>query len=834
MNAFPIDSVLPQLQRQLEHSRSAVLVAEPGAGKTTRVPLALLDCPWLAGKRIVMLEPRRLAARSAAAYMAASLGEEVGRTVGYRVRMDTRVSRSTRIEVVTEGVLTRMLQADPMLEEVGLVIFDEFHERSLHADVGLALCLQSRELFRDDLRIVVMSATLDALPVADLLGDARVIHSEGRVYPVQIRYLPRKPESGMEEAVARAVCRALEEETGDVLAFLPGAGEIRRTAALLAGAATDDSVRILPLYGGLSQDAQDMAIAPAAPGTRKVVLATSIAETSLTIEGTRVVVDSGWMRVPRFSPQTGMSRLETVRVSLASADQRKGRAGRLGPGICYRLWSEQEESAFQPHGTPEMAQADLAPLALELAAWGTSDPAELRFLDAPPAPAYRQARELLGWFGALDEKGTITAYGRELSEMGLHPRLAHMALQSVPRGLGETACLLAALLNERDILRRGGSAPSADLRLRLEAVARMKRTGVTRSQDASLDEFVVRRVLAEADSVRRALRLGGAATIDSEACGRLLALAYPDRIAQRRDGGKFLLSNGRGAAFATEQSLAGASYLAAAELDDGGTDGTIMLAAPIGLRELEEMCAERIAEEAVVEWEHAAQAVRARRRKRLGALVLQEAPLPQPAPEAVARALLGGIAEEGIGMLPWTDAARSLRERVLFMRQYEPDWPDLSDRALTDTLDEWLEPHVQGMRSRSDLQKLDLAGVLASALTWEQRRRLDDGAPARIVVPSGSRIPVDYGDPAAPFMSVRLQELFGMTETPVIAGGRVPLTIHLLSPARRPVQVTRDLASFWRHAYFEVKKDLKGRYPKHVWPDDPLAAAATSRAKPRA
>ncbi|TMV50186.1 ATP-dependent helicase HrpB [Paenibacillus mesophilus] len=835
MTALPIDSVLPELKKQLHDHRSAVLIAEPGAGKTTRVPLALLDSPWLAGGRIVMLEPRRLAARSAAAYMAASIGEEVGRTVGYRVRMDSRVGPATRIEVITEGVLTRMLQSDPALDGVGLVIFDEFHERNLHADIGLALCLQSRALFRDDMRIVVMSATMDASPVADMLGDARIIRSEGRNYPVQTRYSDRRPEGGMEQNTARAVMRALAEETGDLLVFLPGAGEIRRTASLLAGQLTDDSVQVLPLHGNLPQDAQDRAIAPAIAGTRKVVLATSIAETSLTIQGTRVVVDSGWMRVPKFSPNTGMSRLETVRVSIASADQRRGRAGRLGPGVCYRLWTQQEESRFEAHGIPELKQADLASLALELAVWGTADPHELQWLDAPPAGAYRQARELLASFDALDTNGAITDHGRHMAEIGLHPRLAHMVIRSIPLGLGETACLLAGLLNERDIFRKGASVPApaaADLRWRLDAI--IQASGGTRMQHGQLEESALKRVLADAENWKRSLRIRSGGKIASEACGQLLALAYPDRIAQGRGDGRFLLSNGRGAAFAENQFMSGEAYLVAAELDDHGQDSRILLAAPLELKELENACAERISEETIVEWEPSAQAVRARRRKRLGAIVLSDSPLQQTDAEATVQALLHGIGMEGIGILPWTNAARRMQERVLFMRRYVPDWPDLSDEALSGTLEDWLAPHIHGMRSRNDLQKLNLASVLESALTWDQKRRLDDEAPTHITVPSGSRIPVDYGDPSAPALYVRLQELFGMTETPAIAGGRVPITMHLLSPAQRPVQVTRDLASFWRETYFEVKKDLKGRYPKHYWPDDPLSAIPTNRAKPRA
>ncbi|PYI55785.1 ATP-dependent helicase HrpB [Paenibacillus flagellatus] len=846
MTALPIESALPELRRQLNERGSAVLVAQPGAGKTTRVPLALLDAPWLAGRRILMLEPRRLAARSAARFMASLFGEEVGQTVGYRVRMDTRVGPKTRIEVVTEGVLTRLLQADPGLDGVGAVLFDEFHERSLHADLGLALCLQCRALFRDDLRLLVMSATLDAAPVAELLGGAPVIESGGRVFPVETRYLPDKPEGRLEETVARAIRRALAEEAeGDLLVFLPGTGEIRRVEALLADRLQTDRgrIRILPLHGNLPQDAQDRAIAPSEPGVRKIVLSTSIAETSLTIEGTRIVVDSGWMRVPKFSPQTGMTRLETVRVSLASADQRRGRAGRLGPGVCYRLWTETEERTFAPHGTPEIAEADLAPLALELAAWGAADPGELRWLDEPPAAAYRQARELLTQFGALAPSGAITPHGRRMAELGMHPRLAHMALRAVPLGLGPAACALAALLSERDAFRRVSSAPSpvaADLRLRLEALLRHGRSGATGEaapaySGMTADASALRRAAAAAADWRRALGLSGEGgrEPDVDACGLLLALAYPDRIGQNRGGGRFLLSSGRGAAFAETQTLSSAPYIVAAELDDHGAESRIALAAPVDVRELERTFPERFAEESIVEWDRSTQSVRARRRKRLGAIAVTDVPLSKPGGEETIRALLDGLAVEGIGMLPWTGAARRLQQRVLFLRRHDADWPDWSDEALERTAEEWLAPHVAGIRSRAELQSLNLVSVLEAALPWEKRRRLDEWAPTHLTVPSGSRLPVDYADPEAPSLSARLQELFGWTETPRIGGGRVPVTIRLLSPAQRPVQVTRDLANFWRETYFEVKKDLKGRYPKHYWPDDPMSAVPTNRVKPK-
>ncbi|HEX8453126.1 MAG TPA: ATP-dependent helicase HrpB [Longimicrobium sp.] len=830
MDALPIESVIPPLRAALRDAGAAVLQAPPGAGKTTRVPLALLDEAWLAGRKIVMLEPRRLAARAAARRMAQTLGERVGATVGYRVRMDRQAGPRTRIEVVTEGVLTRMLQSDPSLEGVGLVIFDEFHERSLHADLGLALTLQSRALLRDDLRLLVMSATLDGGPVAELLGGAPIVTSEGRSFPVETRYLARPVDGHSEPAVARAVRAALAEHDGDLLVFLPGAGEIRRVEGLLAEEDLGRGVRVAPLHGTLPQEAQDAAIEPSRPGERKVVLATSIAETSLTIEGVRVVVDGGWMRVPRFAPRTGMTRLETVRVTRASADQRRGRAGRVGPGVCYRLWTEGEQAALVPHGVPEIMDADLAPLALELAAWGVRDPAELSWLDPPPAAAYSQARELLAQLGALDAAGAITAHGRRMSGVGLHPRLAHMVLRAAELELGGLGCGLAALLANRDPFRaREGAPPDADVRLRVEAL----RGGRAPAGAWSVDRDSLRRIADEARQLARGAGIGARGGGSSDAAGMLLALAYPDRIAQRRQGGggRFLLRNGRGAAFAHPQPLAEAAYVVAAELAGHGRESRIYLAAPVELAELEAHFADQIETEESVAWDAEAGAVRARRRERLGALVLRESPLADADPERITAALLDGVRERGLGALPWSKSARQLQERLVFLRRADASWPDASDEGLLAGMEEWLAPHLHGVSSLAQLARLDLAAILESMLPWDRRRRLDEQAPTHVEVPSGSRIAVDYSDPEAPVLAVRLQEVFGWTETPRIAG--VPLTLHLLSPAHRPVQVTRDLASFWRTTYFDVKKDLKGRYPKHYWPDDPLAATPTRRARPR-
>ena len=831
---LPIDAVIPALREALAAHEAAVLQAPPGAGKTTRVPLALVDEPWLEQRTIVMLEPRRLAARAAAAHMARLLGERIGETVGHRVRLDTRVGPRTRIEVVTEGVLGRMLQEDPALERVGLVIFDEFHERSLHADVGLAMTLQSRAVLRPDLRILVMSATLDGVAVSALLGDAPTIASEGRAYPVETRHLPRRPEQRLEAHVARAVREAIEREPGDVLVFLPGAAEIRRVAAMLEESALPAAVRVIPLHGTLPHEQQDAAIAPSPPGRRKVVLATSIAETSLTIEGVRVVIDSGVMRVPRFSPRSGMTRLETVRVSRASADQRRGRAGRTGPGVAYRLWDAHEDATLVPHASPEILEADLAPLVLMLAEAGITDPAELSWLDAPPDAAWAQARELLAQLDAIDETFRITPHGRRMAALAMHPRLAHMLLAAGP-GLGGLACDIAGLIGERDVVRREGDAGDADLRLRLELLR--GRTGEREMvHGLSVDRDAVRRAREQAREWRVKMGVNAEAPDAIDHAGAVLALAYPDRIAQRRSaeaGGRFLLRNGRGAVLPSAQALSGEPYIVVAELDDRKPEARIFLAAPTTLDELEATCRNQIVREEIIAWDDATASVQARRRERLGAIVLADAPLRDADPARVAAALVDRVRAVGIQALPWSEDALRLHSRIAFMARREPGWPDVSDDALALSVDDWLAPHVGGLRRVEDLARLDLAEILRSLLDWKQRSALDEHAPTHLVVPSGSRIPIDYSDPEAPVLAVRLQEMFGCTDTPRIARGRVPLTVHLLSPAHRPVQVTRDLAGFWRTTYFDVRKDLRGRYPKHHWPDDPVAAEPTSRAKRR-
>lgn len=821
LTGLPIEAVLPELQAVLSSSVNAVLVAAPGAGKTTRVPLALLQEPWLKDKRIIMLEPRRLAARAAARYMASLLGEQVGQTVGYRVHLDSRIGPRTRIEVITEGILTRMLQNDPMLSDVGLIIFDEFHERSLQADLGLALALESQAVLRSELRILVMSATLEAQPVAALLNQAPVLVSEGRQFPVETRYLERPLTGSLETAVVQAIDTALRCEEGDVLVFLPGAGEIRRVERQLAGKAYT-GVRIAVLYGNLPLQQQDVALAPSPAGERKVVLATSIAETSLTVEGVRVVIDAGRMRIPRFSPRTGMTRLETVTVSRASADQRQGRAGRLGPGVCYRLWTAEENLRLEAQSIPEIRAADLVSLVLELAVWGVRQPADLKWLDVPPEAAVEQARVLLRQMGAMSGEGQITKHGRQLAEMGLHPRLAHMILLAKEEGMGRLACQVAVLLNERDIF-QGGSR-EADLRLRLDEL---------RSGGKTLDPAIFRRLEAELHYLQSSLSIGAEEQSDSRHCGLLLAFAYPDRIAQRRNDGRFLLQNGRGAVLPSVQALSGESYLVAAELDDKGTESQILLAAPVAVDCLRVYFRDQLEERTEVFWDNQAQAVRGRKRQYLGELLLQEAPFVPDRTECLA-ALLQGITQTGLTILPWTKAAEQWCGRIRFLHALEPaSWPDTSPEALLAALDDWLGPYVYDMSSRTELQRLNLLAALEGMLTWQERQLLEQDAPSHIIVPSGQKIAIDYGNPTAPVLAVRLQELFGLTDTPCIGGGRVPLTLQLLSPARRPVQVTRDLRSFWQTTYFEVRRELLGRYPKHYWPENPLTAQATHRAKPK-
>lgn len=813
----------------LRTSLRLVLVAPPGAGKTTRVPLALLDEPWLAGGKLVLLEPRRLAARAAARRLAASLGERVGETVGYRMRNDTVVGRATRLEVVTEGVLTRMLQHDPALSGVGCVLFDEFHERSLHADLGLALTLYSQHAARDDLRIVVMSATLDGDAVARALG-APALVSEGRAFPVVTHHRPPRERERLAEHVARIARDALAADDGDALVFLPGAAEIARVTERLRSELDDPRVDVHPLFGDLAGEAQDAAIAPAPRGRRKVVVATNIAETSLTIEGVRIVVDSGLARAPRFSPRTGMSRLETIRVSRASADQRRGRAGRTAPGVCYRLWPEHDDLQLAPRTVPEILEADLAGLALELAVAGFVNPADLTWLDQPPAGALAQARSLLQQLGALDAAFRVTSHGRALAELPAHPRIAHLLVEGDARGHAALACDLAAILGERDILRpaQPGVRVDADLRHRVALLA-----GEPHSGSEHLDRDTLRRVRIEARRWRD--RLGaGSGSADHNASGALLALAYPDRIARLRPGaiGRYLLANGTGAHFKPPHPLGSEEWLVIAETDGRTPESTIFLAAPTALAELTRLGAATIRTSELVEWDTRTERVVALSRDTIGAIVVSERPLRDAPTGAVTDALLAEVRRRGLGALPWSEGARRLRERIAFLHARDGGWPDVSDAALLATLETWLAPVAADARSPADLARADLTSGVRQLLDWKQRAELDRLAPTHIEVPSGSRIAVDYSNPDAPQIAVRLQELYGLAVSPTVAAGQVPLTLQLLSPAHRPVQVTRDLAAFWRGSYAEVRKEMRGRYPKHDWPEDPVAATP-SRGRPR-
>ncbi|NHB75495.1 ATP-dependent helicase HrpB [Rhodobacter calidifons] len=839
MTTLPVSHVLPELAQALALRGMAVLQAPPGAGKTTLVPLDLLARGVVAG-RIVMLEPRRLAARAAAERMAETLGEPVGRTVGYRIRGEARVSAATRIEVVTEGILTRMIQSDPELAGVGLVIFDEFHERSLNADLGLALCLEVRGALREDLKLLVMSATLDAGPVAALMGDAPMVTSAGRAYPVETRWLPRPPDPSLrlEAVVAGAVKAALTETEGGMLVFLPGEGEIRRVEALLAGL---PGVTVRPLYGAMDFAAQRAALAPVEG--RKVVLATSIAETSLTLPDIRVVVDSGRARRARFDPNSGMSRLVTERVTKAEAEQRRGRAGRVAEGVCYRLWTRGEEGGLAPYPPAEIEVADLAGLALELALWGGAD---LPFLTPPPAGPLAEARSLLMDLGALDEKGLITAHGRVLAGLPLHPRLGHMLAVAGPE-----AAELAALLAERDPLR--GAGP--DLALRMAAIRR---------PGPEADRGVVERIRAEAKRLAAAAKAlagsppppspphGGEGRRDAETSGKgaplppggggmgrggharghslaeMAALAYPDRIGLRRKGEapRWVLSGGKGAAMAPGLPLSGARLIVATDLDGDAREATVRQAVAMSEAELRGIYADRIAWVEVCEWSRREGRVVSRRQERLGALVLEDRHWDAP-PEAVARAALDGVRALG---LPWSPAARRLRARARLARG--AGWPGVEDAELLATAEDWLLPHLAGVRTEADLRAVDLVPALQGLLGWERLTELDRLVPGHFETPLGRRIPIDY-EGQVPAIEVRLQEMFGVTAHPVVGAARQPLRITLLSPAHRPVQVTTDLPRFWASSYADVRKDMRGAYPRHPWPEDPTQAEPTLRAKPR-
>jgi ATP-dependent helicase HrpB len=826
---LPIDAVLGDLTTTLAQHSTAVLVAPPGAGKTTRVPLALLDADWARGKKIIVLEPRRIAARAAAERMAQTLGEKAGDTIGYRVRFGSKVSRATRIEVVTEGIFTRQILDDPELNGVAAVLFDEFHERSLDADLGLALARDAQQGLREDLRIVVMSATLDGARIAALLGDAPVIESQGRAFPVETHYLGRKPDAPVERQMADAITQALRAHSGSVLAFLPGAAEIRRTQTFLTERINDPAIEIVPLFGALDAAVQDRAIAPAPKGMRKVVLATSIAETSLTIEGVRIVVDCGLARVPRYEPDIGLTRLETVRASRAAVDQRRGRAGRTEPGVCYRLWDEPQTASLEPYTRPEILAADLSALVLDLAHWGTNDSSTLAFLDPPPRPALSEARTLLRELDALDDDGRITDEGNSLRALALPPRLARMIVDAARLGAGHEAALIAAILTERGL---GGDSVDLDARLDQFRRDRSQRAQSARQMALRWDKQV-----ASDDGARNFSApspVAGEGPEGKLSTGEILALAFPDRVARNRGKASFTLANGRGASVEQTSALAREPYLAVAELTGTAASGRILLAAPITQAAIEARFAAHITVDDEIAFDRATMALRARRRKKLHAITLSEQPLAITPSEETARRLADGLIAAGIERLPWSKALRQWRDRVIFLRAAAPDeWPDLSDAALAQTSSDWLAPALHDKTALADLSAGELSDALMALLPWDTRARLDREAPTHFEAPTGTALPIDYEAEQGPTIAVRLQELFGLTVHPSIAKGKIPLVLELLSPAHRPVQVTRDLPGFWRGSYAAVRADLRGRYPRHPWPEDPASAPPTRRVKPR-
>jgi ATP-dependent helicase HrpB len=811
---LPVSDSLPALSAALQEKNRAILSAPPGAGKTTIVPLHLLGEAFRGDGRIILLEPRRLAARAAAGRMASLLGEAVGETVGYRMRLDNRISAKTRIEVVTEGVFARMILEDPELEGIAAVLFDEFHERSLDADFGLALALDAQAALRPDLRLLVMSATLDVERIAALFGDAPVISSEGRSFPVEIRYRDRPGGERVEDAVASAIVQTHQSESGSILAFLPGQAEIRRVAERLEGR-FDENTLVVPLYGNLSQKEQDAAIRPAPAGSRKIVLATSIAETSITIDGVRVVIDSGLQRLPVYEPSTGITRLETVRVSRASADQRAGRAGRTEPGIALRLWHSGQTAALPAFTPPEILSADLSNLVLDMAHWGVLDPARLAFIDPPPTAAWNEARALLRLIGALDASGAITATGRQIRSLGLPVRLAAMVLAAARTGAARQAAELAVLLTEQGL---GGTGIDIDERLR-------------RFRQESGDRVVSARKLAERLASNAGQSKGAPISLTA---GQLLLHAYPDRIALRRGGrGRFVMANGRGAEIPETERLAGADMLVIADLTGRAAQGRVLAAAEIGRAEIEALLPDAIQRGEECFFDAASRQVRARRVTRLGAIVLEETPLARPTGPAAAEALAEGVRQVGIGALPFSKAADQLRQRVGFLhRTIGEPWPDLSDAALLDSLDNWFTPYQSQARGIDDLSPGTLYDGLTSLIPHGLQRELDRLAPTHFTAPTGQNHPIRY-DGTEPVLSIRVQELFGLKTHPAIGGGKLPLVLELTSPAHRPIQTTRDLPGFWAGSWKDVRADMRGRYPKHPWPEDPADALPTTRAKPR-
>jgi ATP-dependent helicase HrpB len=838
---LPIEEQLHEIRKALEAERCAVAQAPPGAGKTTRVPLALLSEPWLKGKKIILLEPRRMAAVTCAAHMASLLREKTGETVGYRIRMDRKIGPKTRIEVVTEGIFTRKIQADPSLEDIGLVIFDEFHERNIHSDLGLALCLESFEALRNDLRILVMSATIDIQGVSELMNHAPMVVSKGKSFPVDTFYYPPvnklKRPVPIETACETVIRQAMRETRGDILVFLPGVGEIKTVFSRLKEA-PEPGFLILPLYGDLSAGDQARVFDPLNPEERKIVLSTSIAETSVTIDGITVVVDSGLMRVPRFSAGTGMSRLETIPVSRASADQRRGRAGRTAPGTCYRLWSEYDHSLLKPFTRPEILSVDLAALALELAAWGVGDPGQLKWLDPPEPVAYEQARTLLQDLGAMDEQGQLTSHGKKMVNSGLHPRLSHMVIKGVEMGEGPLACRLAAFLNERDFLSFDRNETDPDIRLRLLLLEDERQKKKPAEKGLKLHKGIIKRILESEKKLMADFNIRPARP-NPDMAGDLLAHAYPDRIAKKRNAKDhtFLTASGKGVYFTGINSVSMHDYIVAVHLDGNPRNAKIFLAVPFSRQSLEEEFKDRFKREKSLFFDKKTSTVKATEGIRFGAIIVAETPVTDMDQDKACDVLINEIRKKGIHFLPWSKKLLSLKDRAVFLKQSGifSDLPDVSDKPLDQEMETWLKPFLGGVMSFKELEGMDLEAAFLSLLPWDIQKKIETHAPTHMIVPSGSNLPLIYRDEHGilknPELHVRLQEMFGCKTTPKIAGQAV--TLHLLSPAGRPVQITKDLESFWKNAYTEVKKDLMGRYPKHFWPDNPLEAAPTNRVKKR-
>jgi len=844
---LPIEDCLDELKLNLHSGNEAVLEAPPGAGKTTLVPLALIDESWLGNSKIIMLEPRRIATKTAAHRMASLLGEAPGQTVGYRMRLDNKIGKNTKIEVITEGILTRMLQQDPSLEDVGLVIFDEFHERSLESDLALSLCLQGRTLFRDDdnpLKILVMSATLDGEAIAKMLGNAPIIQSEGRTYPVDIIHgRTRKSKEPIVERMTAAIKQALEENpTSSLLAFLPGQGEIRRCVGELENWLLDKQIKdihLRPLYGNLSIEDQQAAIAPLSDkqaNDQKVVLATNIAETSLTIEGVDVVVDSGLAREPSFNPSTAMTALQTVKVSKASSTQRAGRAGRMRPGKCYRLWSAEQQQQLAAHSTAEILKADLTPLALQLLQWGIDDPTELKWLDPPPKGAWLQAIDLLESLGAIDNKsGTLvlSAHGQSMCALPTHPRLAHLLIRGAENGQAKTASLLAVILSDRNPL----SQDNPDISNQLDILNGETQCPPQHQGWLHRSRQLAKQFLQQLDSLDVQKPQISYLLTPEQLCGFLLACAYPDRIARQRYSGGYQLANGRSASFSGHCHLSKNQWLTVAEVSSitGDKGDTIRSAARLDEALFTTALSELVSADTVTEWDKKTNRFNAESQQKIGTLILHRKKLDEIPLAAKTGALLGYIRKEGLKLLPWKPEHLQWCARVMMLHSYNPnqDWPDVSEENLLATLEDWLAPFLDKVNLLQDFKKLDLTKILYALLTWEKRQQLEQLAPTRLTVPSGSSIAIDYTS-SPPVLSVKLQEMFGCEQTPTVANGKIKLIVHLLSPAGRPLQITQDLAGFWRTSYHDVKKEMKGRYPKHPWPDDPIQATPTRKTKARA